>query len=33
VLGILLDSAIFWHLHSIFSISNAFWILRKFGED
>ena len=33
VLGILDDSAVFCDLFSIFSFSNAFWILGKFGED
>ena len=33
VLGILRNSAVFCHFHSIFSFSNAFWILGKFSED
>ena len=33
VLGILRNSAVFCNFFSIFSFSNAFWILGKFSED
>ena len=33
VLGILRNSAVLCYFHSIFSLSNAFWILGKSGED